>query len=169
MLTLYEQYRKACPNSILTEQQISEVEMLRHIKQFDENYRYRNANRVEEPSEEEKAKYAQWNEERQYNSFNDFSIHKQMEVRKAVEEYQTQFGTVETIHLSGSYASGSWFDDETPADEIEIRKAIKSCDHPSDIDLIPHPFLAPATIGMVDFTKVPKGRKVLIYQNGEFV
>ncbi|MGV6816107.1 MAG: hypothetical protein ACWA44_02420 [Thiotrichales bacterium] len=143
--------------------------MIRHIAHANASRKQSENNQVEPPSEEDKAIYEAWKDGREKNSFCDFSSHQQMEIREAIRQYEEKYGPIDEVHLSGSYASGSWIDWDTPAEEIEIRKLVKRFDHLSDIDLIPFPFTESITIGSVDFSKVPKGRKVKIYQNGEFL
>lgn len=170
MLTLYEQYKVCCPNSILKEGDLTASQMWRIIQSYAKRYEAKEQLSVSPPTDDQVKRYEAWKRRRRIRSFERFSLEKQERIIEAVKAYEEEKGPLRQLFLSGSYASGSWVDKNTSAQSKAIREGVKPITkEESDIDLIPVPDHGPLMVKGVDFSIAPQGEKFMIYENGKFL
>lgn len=163
MLTLYDKYKAACPNSVLGKGQVTPGAMRGVIRTAERNERQKADNLVALPSKAEILAYEQWKSRRAVRSIDDLRQRERQEIGQAINKYLAAHPNTKAVYLSGSYAAGSWIDEFSTEKDRAIRSRHKICKPVSDIDLIPVPFYGAMQVGRVEFTEVPKGKRVLVF------
>lgn len=167
MLAIYQKYKEACPNSLLGADQLMRDQMENAISLYERHRSVRAKQTLPKPSNEAREKYEAWKKGRAVHTIDDLSKEKQGAVRNAIAEYLNIHPGTEQIHLSGSYASGSWVDENSTEEDRAIRAPFKMYKNASDIDLVPVPWSGDMQVGVVEFTRVPKGAWRLLYDKNE--
>lgn len=163
MLVNYQKYKEACPNSVLTADQLTRNQMEEAIHLHKRHRDVRSKRTLPKPSDEAIERYEAWKKGRAVYSIDTLSEEKQGAVKRAIAEYLTAYPNTEQIYLSGSYASGSWVDETSTNRDRAIRAPFKMHKDASDIDLVPVPWSGDMQVGIVEFTRVPKGARRLFY------
>lgn len=71
------------------------------------------------------------------------------------------------VYLVGSYANGDWINQDTPQWFIDYRKSIGKVKEVSDVDFYTVPAVPSSREYDVLSYLIPRGRKILLYDNGQ--
>jgi len=161
-MNVKDRFFECCPNADPSINR-TDQQMLSAIRRHEINLELRSKFSIPPPPKEDQENFRIWCEGRRVGSFHEFPEKIKEVLTKAVNEYRLKF-RVDKIYLSGSYAEGSWIDKETPDNEVEIRRKVRKIIKISDIDLIPVPYFEHFKFDIVEFTTLPAGRRVLIWE-----